>query len=1472
MRQALLHAPASQASLPKRRALGLVLAFGLGAVFWLGVAAQHQLLWLRLSPGVTERFVADRVATPLPPLAKVDSLVQLCNTPPPWWANYWRKALRAHLAGCAASPEQLLATERAGQAAAHYTGIIQGQLAAAQAWLQAFDADAPTIRSKLASELQDSARAPGAGTIAAIGDLGIAALGRIGFKIEKSPREDVGRRDDAQRTAQAIRTRLGRTHAQLAQVLALPVAERARALGLMAAGLQLGADFEASPPTPTLQTDRASLADALEWQRRAQAYQLRGADFAQWRALPLGIAVGSMVLALAAALASRGRFWVVCVWLAFGLLLGLGALILTDLAFTGDPGQRYLLERQFMHLPWGDAPMPPLIHIRFAGQALGASVWWPLAAAAVGVLLFGLARHGHSAWLRLTGLPAWLHAGRVSAGWRAQFGMAGVFALAASITALLAPLVGGAALVSDVLIAVGAFALATYFAQRAPAANTGLRASLQECAAVFLGSAAACAWLYAKGDLGHLLVVVAMTGSFMLFVNHVWVRRATVAAALLGAAALGASLWAGYWVAPLDLLVTWLPGHAQERMAAMFDPFHVEASDLARVQWVMASSGADAPGWGPGYVPWQGLSPTTRAQDALPLQAPSDYVLSLTTALWGANAGLALMAATLAVYSVAAGIGLHASLRPGAAPVLRLLSGFGAFGCIAMAAKGVLSMGGVAGVLPLTGLPVSPLGYGPTTLFFSLVYLSLALGLAQLHSALPERGVNLSARKPATGRARHMALVSGLCVLGGLAVLLAVAWGKLHAAAGQQPQTHVSQARLTLAEALSNALLAPSPDADANPEDLALPCPQLGAAVAAWNQRLASLALPVRPAQGATGAANSTTQLVLSIPTLLQLHPVSGDRACRKLANALGHGVDTELPRLLGSAALRAPGAKAAGLGDDKATDKARLSPFERPRVVGARALDFTTANAWWGLPGCAVPADAARSGATHSTTACSDSSARHSVLGEMPLDYWLQRDFEPQVEVALRHRAAQRTVNHRVVPSGPTLGVTLVPALQRDAQLVADCFTARKQGAVCEPIMPARATWRESFGTNGASPRAGALGLVLSEVDSGRVVAMAGAISDCALRNLRRRAQAAANGKLPALLDGSPCAQLPDAGAAYLAQQQPSLWQVPPGSSIKPLALAAAIDAGLIAESDDARWRGILAKSEDGASVQRMALAAGQRYLNTLAGAGFGAGQDELLWGLGPKAAPSTMSTATPITTPGGTRWRIETRVGTQGLRATNLGFDDSVRMANEQKSGVNLSLRYGRKADEEYLAARKLASSVLGGADVRESAVGLNDIWRRLDRRARGHATSPALHLLEQLGTAPQEVPVDFVSPQAARRALAMSTGVTASAIGGSAQGACRDVFGACPAQGLPGLAGKTGTADFLADERGSPWVKPGGQIPSKVFGGVFTAANGKRYAITAMALRVREGQSKTLELQSSAPAEAALALMRSMGISPR
>jgi hypothetical protein len=56
---------------------------------------------------------------------------------------------------------------------------------------------------------------------------------------------------------------------------------------------------------------------------------------------------------------------------------------------------------------------------------------------------------------------------------------------------------------------------------------------------------------------------------------------------------------------------------------------------------------------------------------------------------------------------------------------------------------------------------------------------------------------------------------------------------------------------------------------------------------------------------------------------------------------------------------------------------------------------------------------------------------------------------------------------------------------------------------------------------------------------------------------------------------------------------------------------------------------------------------------------------------------------------------------------------------------------------------------------------------------------------------------------------------------------------------------------------------------QMPAKLFGGVFAAPDGKRYAVAVMALRVREGSQHTLDLTSSAPAEAALTMMRNMGV---
>jgi hypothetical protein len=208
-------------------------------------------------------------------------------------------------------------------------------------------------------------------------------------------------------------------------------------------------------------------------------------------------------------------------------------------------------------------------------------------------------------------------------------------------------------------------------------------------------------------------------------------------------------------------------------------------------------------------------------------------------------------------------------------------------------------------------------------------------------------------------------------------------------------------------------------------------------------------------------------------------------------------------------------------------------------------------------------------------------------------------------------------------------------------------------------------------------------------------------------------------------------------------------------------------------------------------------------------------------------------------------------------------MSFEQMQRIRRERDAGVDIDRRHGRTVVLEYLAARRLADAAIGGGDLRISAVGLAETWRRLDLRSRGHAAAPALHLVERSDHPIPTVDLPLASAASANRALSLTGGVTSTRMGGTARGACRAVFGDCGADGLPDLQGKTGTADFLLAE-GSPWVKAGQQVPAKLFGGVFTAG-GRRYAVAAMALRVREGRTETLDLASSAPGEAALTLVR-------
>lgn len=1364
-----LNTPRRLAAITLRLA-ALALATAWFVAGWLAVLSQHETLWQRLPPTASDRFVADLVNAPLPPLPGLSVLRAACAREPGWRASLRSAWLREELAACLTSPDGLVTGQAASDAQRSLRGQLDEQLTAAEGWLQAHDRHADRYRDELRAQLavqRDRALLP--------------ALGR---QPAGAVREPVGSAEFIDHGPAELRHRLESARTQRDQILAsgTPAGEQARALALLASGLRLGFDYGLAPPRPVLATARGSLADAMEWQRRGHAYVERGFTLQRLRDLPVTLLAGAVLLFGATLLASRGRLGVLLACATLTHLVGLGALVLTDLGLTGDRSLRFLAERQFQGLGVGEHLVALTRDVQLLpGTAL--HLWWPFAITAVLVLLLGALRDGAGRWLAPA--RAWVRAGGDVSGGSLQ---AAVLLALATVCVLF---LGLPAAVSELLIFFGCLAGATYLARQAAHANTGAAPDPRSLVFVSVGVGLAVCGSVARGDLGHALVAACLALCFAWMFGWAWLQALILLGVATVAAAIGMTFSASELAGPLTWAAHVLPEHAQQRLEAMPDPFGASSSDLARSRWLMRSAGLW--GWGPGYVPWQGLD-LARLKDGLPLQGPSDYVLVLAVALWGRAGGTALVALVLLVFLLSGAIGLATALRAGVFPAVRLLAALGGFGCLAVAIKAALSAGGVTGVLPLTGLPVAALGYGPVSLIAALFYLALAWGTTHIRPVPVVHGVVVRPQAFRFGTVRLRGFALATCAVGGVATVLGLGFHRLAQDADQAAELHVARRELEFARSVAKAVVPLESSSGSN----AARCEPLRNAVAAWDKHLASL-VPAR-----------------------RLDP---DR--------------------LGQAAEAAPTADCA----DMARQLGALLASGPARVLSARASDFTTPDPWWGRPGCLQAAGAT---ATAAVDAASCREGSDLLLAELRSDGWLANSLLPRIGTTLRTPARSVVFNGQSMPAGPVVGISLGGSAQQSAQRIADCFTARSQGAPCQGLVSS---------ASGQALRAGAVSIVLINLQTGRLEALAGAISDCSRAQLGRTASTDEHGRVPALRRGEPCAQLPDRRSAWLAGQHPALWMVPPGSSVKPIAVAAAIDAGLIKPDQDARWKSILAESRERLPVQDLALQTRGAFVKKLSEAGWGQAHHELLWGVSPAGDSTGPRTA----------WTERLFDGASRLRPTSMPLATVEAIRAEKLAGVNVDKRYGPSVVQEYLAARSVADASVGGGDLRISALGLAYLWQSIDLVAQGKHSAPATHLLEQAG---QQVPAashGWISTSAANRILGITSGVTSTAWKGTAQGSCRVVYGACPPQGLPGMSGKTGTADFLVQEQ-SPFVKPGLQIPSKLFGGVFQAGNGQRYAIAAMALRVRAGGSDTLELTSSAAAEAALALMRSMGVASR
>lgn len=515
------------------------------------------------------------------------------------------------------------------------------------------------------------------------------------------------------------------------------------------------------------------------------------------------------------------------------------------------------------------------------------------------------------------------------------------------------------------------------------------------------------------------------------------------------------------------------------------------------------------------------------------------------------------------------------------------------------------------------------------------------------------------------------------------------------------------------------------------------------------------------------------------------------------------------------------------------------VSDFGRLRLgsgtysASIERMDYVTPNPWRSVTGC-----------IHLSGQKTTAPCANPFLS----DPWLQDQLIPRAAL-LAHRPSTEVVfRGKTVKKGADLRLTLDSALQEQATRIAACFTNREH---CDEVLPPSMLKQSRYSQ--VEFRTGMLGMAIIDVDTGRILALSGALSDCTRRSLERPAVPVKVGAAtlwPASRPNSKslCPQMPDSRFQWLLETHPALWPVAPGSTMKPLAVLAGLVNDNIPIGDDARWRSILAESHDQDSPRRIALQNGQAFSRLLRAFDFDHPTDILIGAAADKNDPY---------------WPIALRnVGPLPVPAMKWEVAQAMRASKE--SGINIDAVHGRAAVVDYLAARRLMDTAIGGGNVRFSgALALAEMFRRIDLRARGTTTAPATHFAEDLLHAPPSINLDFASSEHAARLTAMLSGITSARLKGTAAGACRLALNECPPEGLPDLWGKTGTADAALSE-GSPYLKPG-VLPTKLFGAVFTDASGRRLAIATLTLRGLDGRSGTLELQSNASAEASLLMIR-------
>jgi hypothetical protein len=677
--------------------------------------------------------------------------------------------------------------------------------------------------------------------------------------------------------------------------------------------------------------------------------------------------------------------------------------------------------------------------------------------------------------------------------------------------------------------------------------------------------------------------------------------------------------------------------------------------------------------------------------------------------------------------------------------------------------------------------------------------------------------MKLYERSPLPLRAAATSAALAACVAG----VIAAGWKRLDPGAGiSLTEVHRPAERVALLEQIATAIV-PEEEASAVPAA----CPELANVKKAVDARLAGLA-----ERSTAHPAVVTRRYILDMQRWEPLDPA----ACAKRAQE----VDQEVTRSI--ALLRAPESW-------RENSPNKSEALWRGRFWRPHLRDIDTRNGWAILPGCVRDPDGTPVG---------------GVCEERPAGGLNRLIADPQVAEGLAYRVSDLARS----PSGreaefrgkrTLLGHDVVLGLESDAQTRASastrCFTG--DTTLCSGILPPHLETNRHFLPG--SIRAGAAAVVVVEVHTGLVVAAAGAVSECTRTNLARKADQVRDGvrtRTPLFRPGGDelCAQVPDRyGAQGLLTLSPVFWLVGPGSSCKPTAILAGIENGVISPAMDSIYRVMLAQSHDpdGRSQlvpQRIARQSKERFSALLEHFGFvGYQPQDVLLG----------------TAGGALGWRLPIR---SGFSAEPFDIDEPTfqQIAAAKRAGLNADRIFGHKMVAEYLKGTRLSIAAIGAGDIRHSAWGLADYARRLALRAEGAESMAPTRLASLRDAKLAPVPLDFARPDSVRRLIWMLGGATASRLGGTASGACRAAFGACPPDGHPAiLFSKTGTSETGPGGEASAWIKDGGAgtPPAKVYMAVFRGTNGKLYAAGAMTLRIRAKPGSALpELRSNSAAE--------------